>query len=141
MRRQGHRLTGGRAAVVRALAATRANLTAVQVQTAVADAGWSVDPTAVYRTLTLLAELGLAHILPTPGAHAYGFTDPLHHHAICEHCGEVREIPAQDVTDLVETATAINGYQVAPTGLAVHGVCSRCLTTPAPDPDPSAPTS
>ena len=87
---------------------------------------------SVYRTLELLAEIGLAERRAEVGGEAsFLYCSPRHHHhVICTSCGTVREIdaafcPGEETTRAVEAAT---DFQIARHTLDFHGLCADCRT-------------
>lgn len=87
----------------------------------------------VYRTLDLLAELGILQRNDFgDGRSRYEFNrkeEHHHHHLICIQCGEVSEFD----DDLLESLEAIiekrNGYHVIDHDLKFYGYCKQCKST------------
>ena len=83
----------------------------------------------VYRTLTLLAELGLVRrVHREDGCHGYVMATPGHRHLlICEHCGGAVEFRGDDdLRALIERVEARTGYQVHSHLLQLFGLCPDC---------------
>jgi Fur family ferric uptake transcriptional regulator len=125
---QGYRLTEPRRAIVAALREAGRYCTAAQLYERIR--GRSVGLASVYRTLELLATLGLAERRAETGGEAsFLYCSPSHHHhVICTGCGTVREIdatycPDEAVTRAVEQAT---DFQIARHTLDFHGLCANC---------------
>jgi Fur family ferric uptake transcriptional regulator len=87
-----------------------------------------VNLSTVYRTLELLAELGLvrhAHI--TDRAPTYHSTAaPDHAHLVCRGCGKVTEASPADVAPLTETLEQKFGFLTDIGHLTVFGHCEAC---------------
>jgi Fur family ferric uptake transcriptional regulator len=92
-----------------------------------------VDPrvgvATVYRTMKLLAELGLA----VPRQFGGGQTcyepaagRPHHDHLICTHCGAIEEFAEQRIETLQSRVAASRGFQVETHKLELYGRCAPC---------------
>ena len=124
----GHRLTAPRQTIIAALHDAGRYCTAQQLYERLR--GRSVGLASVYRTLELLADLGLASKRAEDGGEAsYLYCSPTHHHhVICTGCGVVREIdadfcPAPTVIAAVEAAT---DFRIEQHTLDFHGRCAAC---------------
>ena len=124
----GYRLTAPRQTIIAALRDAGRYCTAQQLYERLR--GRSVGLASVYRTLEVLAELGLATKRAEDGGEAsYLYCSPTHHHhVICTRCGVVREIdanfcPAPTVIAAVEAATA---FRIERHTLDFHGLCADC---------------
>lgn len=128
LQESGYRLTIPRQTIIAALRDAGRYCTAQQLYERLR--GRSVGLASVYRTLELLADLGLALKRAEDGGEAsYLYCSPEHHHhVICTQCGTVREIdanfcPAPTVIAAVEAATA---FRIAHHTLDFHGLCADC---------------
>ncbi|MFN8541426.1 MAG: Fur family transcriptional regulator [Thermomicrobiales bacterium] len=124
----GFRLTAPRQTIIAALRDAGRYCTAQQLYERLR--GRSVGLASVYRTLELLADLGLALKRAEDGGEAsYLYCSPTHHHhVICTKCGVVREIdakfcPAPVVIAAVEAATE---FSIEHHTLDFHGLCGDC---------------
>lgn len=123
----GHRLTGPRRGVVRAMARASAPVTARALHAALADGG--TDLATVYRTLHWLVELGMARPVVTGGAEHFELVSPggHSHHLHCDDCGSLRTVSLcgldRAVLDRIEREF---GFQVAHHRLTFHGRCAGC---------------
>ena len=128
LQEHGYRLTVPRQTITAALRDAGRYCTAQQLYERLR--GRSVGLASVYRTLELLAELGLAMKRAEDGGEAsYLYCSPEHHHhVICTQCGVVREIdanfcPGPTVIAAVEAATA---FRIEQHTLDFHGLCGDC---------------
>lgn len=128
LQENGYRLTEPRRTIIAALREAGRFCTAQQLYERMR--GRSVGLASVYRTLELLADLGLAERRAETGGEAsFLYCSPRHHHhVICTGCGTVREIdtsvcPDEVVTRAVEGAT---GFAIARHSLDFYGVCADC---------------
>lgn len=126
LRHHGYRLTAPRRRIIAALREAGRYRTATQLYERLG--GGAVGLASVYRTLELLAELGLAQRRAEAGGEAsFLYCSPRHHHhAICTRCGLVREVeicPGGELSRAVERATA---FQIARHTLDFYGLCPDC---------------
>lgn len=124
----GYRLTAPRQTIIAALRDAGRYCTAQQLYERLR--GRSVGLASVYRTLELLADLGLAMKRAEEGGEAsYLYCSPTHHHhVICTRCGVVREIdtdfcPASATIAAVEAATT---FTIDRHTLDFYGLCAAC---------------
>ena len=125
---RGFRLTQSRRAIVAILYEAEEALTPAQVS-ALARRRWPrVGLVTVYRTLELLAELGLARRLHTDdGCHSYTRASAGHcHDLICQSCGRVVEFEGCDLSNLLEQVERDTGFAIASHMLELAGLCPAC---------------
>lgn len=105
LRAAGLRITEPRRAVCRVLAESPdSHLSPARIlERARVQAGRSIDPSTVYRTLDALAGAGLVthvHLGHGPGVYHLD-RGPGHQHLVCEVCGRVEDVPLEDLAPLV----------------------------------------
>jgi Fur family ferric uptake transcriptional regulator len=87
----------------------------------------AVNITTIYRTLDLLEGLDLVrHTHLGHGAPSYSTHAHEHVHLVCHRCGDVTEIPSEELTALTEQLRERFGFVLDPSHLALSGRCSRC---------------
>ncbi len=116
----GHKVTPQRLAVLRAIAAEQH-----QSMEEIRGRCPGVGMVTVYRTLDLLAELGLVRRLDLGDGARYELAEDHHHHLICEGCGSVTEFE-QCPVDLRSLPRVGGGFEVRAHSLEVYGTCSDC---------------
>ena len=81
----------------------------------------------VYRSLEMLAEIGLVRKIDVPGSRMRfdGNLAP-HHHIRCLECGLVDDYPVRFEIDQMEESTAA-GYQVMGYNIEFFGKCPECV--------------
>lgn len=125
---EGHRYTGPRDAVIRALVAAAGPVNADALADEVRRQ--RVDRSSVYRTLGLLVELGLARRVEfAEGAARYELAEPLidhHHHLVCTRCGRIDELPGCDLASIHRLVARRSGYAIAAHRLDFFGTCPAC---------------
>ncbi|MBN8690110.1 MAG: transcriptional repressor [Armatimonadetes bacterium] len=131
LREAGFRITKPRLLVVRALSESNRALGAYAIHELLVQQGDRTDVVSVYRTLSVLVELGLAHHLGiVDGFRACCFNGDhgtVSQHFICNKCGNVNEIhPSAGVRSLTDDAAAEIGFESQETRIEVLGHCAQC---------------
>jgi Fur family ferric uptake transcriptional regulator len=125
----GRRLTGARRAVADAVVKQDGHFTAEDVLEASRTRRRAVGRATVFRSLELLADLGLVERVDLPsGVHAYVTCEPAahHHHVVCSRCGrsvEVGELGLSPILGQIETST---GFRIDSHRLELFGLCPDC---------------
>ena len=127
LERGGHRLTDQRAAVYRFLIGTDSHPTAEDVLVGVKEALPAISLATVYKSLETFVSCGLALKLNySDGSSRYdGRTDP-HHHARCNVCGRVQDVPGALPLNQVTGGDGDHGFHVTGYRLELTGVCGDC---------------
>jgi Fur family transcriptional regulator, ferric uptake regulator len=87
----------------------------------------AVNITTVYRTLDLLEGLDLVrHTHLGHGAPSYSTHAHEHIHLVCHRCGDINEVPPNELSGLIERLHQRFGFALDPSHLALSGRCSRC---------------
>lgn len=128
LRAHGYRITPQRQLVLEAVNALSHGtpeeiLAQVQIKAA------AVNLSTIYRTLEVLEEVGLvthAHI--GHGAPTYHTVETdVHIHLVCDTCGTVQSIPAEDAAIFVELVRDKAGFETDVTHVSLHGQCATCI--------------
>ena len=128
VRAHGGRVTSARRAVLSALVSADAHLTAEEVAQAVHSDHPDVHLSTVYRTLEALEQLGVVtHVHLGHGKASYHLAERVHHHAACEVCGHVIELPADLLSDVVRELKERHGFVADVHHFAFVGHCTTCL--------------
>jgi Fe2+ or Zn2+ uptake regulation protein len=129
LRERGERVTGTRTAVLRVLLDTdhHTHLTAADIAEQVQQLDPGLHRATVYRTLDLLAELGVVeHVHVAHGAAVYHLTEERHQHLVCESCGAVLEAPVEVVDELAARIERDYGFRVRAGHFPLTGLCADC---------------
>lgn len=104
------------------------HLTAAQVYEQIQPRLPAVNPSTVYRALERLAKNGRISVSDMgSGAAVYeAFSDPPHHHLVCQRCGRVEMLSHQQVQSLFSGIAAEYGYRIITNHLVLFGVCPAC---------------
>lgn len=128
LHQHGFKLTRARRAVILALEEAARPLSIAELHTAARAHAADIGLVTVYRTLEVLAGLGLVrpvHLLDN--CHAYALCSPGHtHHVICQRCNRVVEIEGCDLSAYLEEITARTGYRITSHWLEIAGLCPEC---------------
>jgi Fur family transcriptional regulator, ferric uptake regulator len=130
LRSRGLRWTPQRRALIDVLRATDGHVTGAELVELCRARDPETTPSTVYRTLEVLEEIGLVkHSHGRDGRQEFHIAPASEHgHAICEGCGEVRELSDADVDDLVASLGGA-GFAVDLSHLTVGGLCDGCQAT------------
>jgi len=136
LRMRGYRLTPQRQLVWDTLRRAGGHLTAEQIHDEVVKAAPHTNLASIYRSLALLAELGLAkEVQLGEGIGRWEVNHPDDaFHLVCRVCGTVDHHPGDLVDRVRRHLTADHGFQPESVDLVVHGVCSNCTDLAHPQP-------
>lgn len=132
-RSRGVRLTESRARVLDVLARGHQPVGAYEIVEALGQEGQRPAPVTVYRALDFLVGQGLAHRIESrnafvacmrgrPASQEHGVTAFL----ICKACGNVAEVPAEEVGAPVARVCARNGFAAEDSVIEIEGLCRHC---------------
>jgi Fe2+ or Zn2+ uptake regulation protein len=111
----GHRLTRPRRAVLRVVAEATQALTPAQVHEQARAHYPQVGLVTVYRTLELLARLGLVRRLGEAG-----------HHMVCTSCHQAVEFPCTGMEETLAEVERLTGFSIQEHWLELFGLCPAC---------------
>lgn len=127
LRDAGLRTTRQRLTVLEALRERPDAVTAQELHMELRQAEESIGLTTVYRTLTALADAGFLDTFDRDAEQAFRLCgDGHHHHIVCEACGTVEEITADEVERWVGDVASRRGYRVTGHRADIFGVCPDC---------------
>ena len=124
----GYRMTGPRRAIIASALRQERPFTAEQLVADAATGAGESGRSTVYRTLEILASLGvLSRILDGSGRPVYVAGAPVHrHHLVCAGCGTAVPFNACPVDDLATTLARENDFEVHGHLLEIFGTCGDC---------------
>ena len=125
----GHRPTSARLEVVEALLNFHGHMTADDLYLKMRDTGSSIGRMTVFRTLDLLAEIGV--VRPTyqgsGAAHFVLLEEGHHHHLVCMQCSTTVEFSDCTLADDVSQQLAERfKFKIEGHLLEIYGVCESC---------------
>jgi Fur family ferric uptake transcriptional regulator len=129
LRQRGYKITPQRRTVIKSIIGTREHLTPAAIHEKVRQRYPGIGLVTIYRTLEMLAGLGLICEMHAGGScRSYLMRRPAehHHHLICSDCGKVIDFTDCDLSGLEkklarETSFKINGHL-----LEFVGQCRSC---------------
>lgn len=123
LRAEGRRVTTARRTIIELLGATHEHLTAEGIAEHVQHAHPEIHVSTVYRTLESLEAWGLVeHVHRGHGA-AFFHLAASHPHVVCEVCGRVLDVPAQEFAPLVARMREAYGFEL---DIAHNALMGRC---------------
>lgn len=129
LRQRGHRVTRPRRAVFDALAGSPDHLTVEELHARVRGREPGVNLASVYRSLSLLAQLGVAResqIGDSEAAHWELAHPDEHFHVVCDTCGAVEHHVGALVEQITEHLRTGHHFDATNVQLTVTGRCGRC---------------
>ena len=135
LEQEGMRLTGPRQTVVEAILGYREPFTSAELWAAIQEHAPAIGRATVFRTLDLLARLGLIQRIHDDAeggrCHAYLACDTgHHHHLICRRCGTVADFAEDGALDaLVDAVQRRTAFRVEGHRLELIGCCPACQAT------------
>ncbi len=123
LRAAGLKATPQRVAVARCLMHDESHPTAQEIFDRLRPGHPTMAFATVYNTLAALTTIGRCRKLIVGGATRFDPKTVVHHHAVCDRCGAVRDVPA----GAGATPRALpGGFEVTRVERIYRGVCSAC---------------
>lgn len=128
LRQHGYKLTPQRRVVIRTIVSSQDHLTPAAMYKKVHQEHPNIGLVTIYRTLGILAKLGLICELHAGGScHSYAISAPgHHHHLICSNCGTVVDFTGYNLSRLEQRLSLETGFKVADHLLEFIGLCQAC---------------
>jgi Fe2+ or Zn2+ uptake regulation protein len=129
LREAGYRLTQPRLAILQVLQENDEGLNPEEIYRQGKTIYPALGLVTVYRTLDLLAELGLARrVHSEQRCHTYASAGTDRHYLICQACHRVIEFPCDGLEALIEGVRQRTGYTISEHLLELSGLCPDCQT-------------
>ncbi|KPJ52193.1 MAG: Fur family transcriptional regulator [Dehalococcoidia bacterium DG_18] len=129
LKRHGYKLTTQRRAVLDVLVHSQGRLTPAAVYEMVHQEHPSIGLVTIYRTLEILAKIGLiceVHARGNGRSYILRRASEHHHHLICSDCGAVIDFSDCDLGDLEQTLSLETGFEIESHILEFLGRCRNC---------------
>lgn len=125
LRETGHRVTAPARAVLEALFAADAPVSAEHIATG---QGRTLDATSVYRNLERLEQLGVVrHVHVGHGAGLYALArGGDREYLVCERCGRVTSVEPERLDAVRDSVRTSFGFHVRFAHFPMHGHCADC---------------
>lgn len=139
VRAAGLKLTPQRVAIVRAIADDPTHPTAQEIFDRLQSTMPTMSFATVYNTLAALTNAGLCDSLSlSPGPARFDPNMAPHHHAVCDGCGLVRDVPRDAApaeparpASPAAGAPALSGFEVRMVEHIYRGLCAACAASAA----------
>ena len=128
LRQHGYKLTKQRRVVIQIITSTQDHLTPTTIYDKVHQDHPNIGFVTIYRTLEILAKLGLICELHA-GDSCRSYTISAvghHHHLICSNCGTVVDCPGFELGEVEQNLSRETGFRVDGHLLEFVGLCQTC---------------
>jgi Fur family ferric uptake transcriptional regulator len=127
LRARGLRMTPQRRAIVSEIMRTQGHISPAAIARRVQDEMPGVNASTVYRTLTLLEEIGvLQHSHLESGAEYHRADEAQHVHLTCGRCGRDDALSLREAEELASLIRTHRGFEADLTHFAITGRCADC---------------
>jgi Fur family ferric uptake transcriptional regulator len=132
LRRRGYRVTPQRETILRVFQdlPEGTHLSAEELYTHLTERDSGISLATAYRTLKLLASIGLLRELDFAEGHKhYELNTPQeapHHHLVCVSCSQAIEFEGEELYALGLKMAETHGFAMIDVQYKVHGVCPDC---------------
>jgi Fur family ferric uptake transcriptional regulator len=126
---RGLKSTRQRSLIVDTFLAVKGHLDVDALLARVRRADPKISAATVYRTMKLLAEIGIAHAQRFGDGHTrYESAVDRHHHdhLICTRCGDIIEFENDRIEALQDSVARRHGFKVTRHKLELYGLCQAC---------------
>ena len=127
LKRNGYKLTPQRRAVIRTVASSDDHLTPTALHEKLRREYPAIGLVTVYRTLEIMARLGLVCQVHAGGCRSYTIAArERHHHLICSGCGRVVDFGGYNLDELKQRLSRETGFEIGDYLLEFVGLCPQC---------------
>ncbi len=127
LRAQGHRLTPQREAILQEVLRSSGHITPQDVARRVQRRMPAVNASTIYRTLTVLENLGvIRHSHLERGAEYHRTGEGEHVHLSCSRCGAADDLSMREAERLRTLVQRHHGFLPDLTHFAISGLCATC---------------
>jgi Fur family transcriptional regulator, ferric uptake regulator len=127
LRSRGLRMTPQRRAIVSEVMRTQGHISPAAIARTIEGEMPGVNPSTVYRTLSLLEEVGvLQHSHLETGAEYHKAEEAQHVHLTCHRCGRDDELSLAEAERLGQLIHRHHGFEADLTHFAITGLCAEC---------------
>jgi Fur family transcriptional regulator, ferric uptake regulator len=127
LKRNGLRMTPQRRAIVSEVMRSRGHISPTAVARKVQAEMPGVNASTVYRTLTMLEEVGvLSHSHLESGAEYHRAAEAEHVHLMCRRCGRDEPLSLDEARKLHQLIRRHHGFEADLTHFAITGMCAEC---------------
>jgi Fur family ferric uptake transcriptional regulator len=127
LRAKGFRMTPQRRAIVAEVMRSQGHISPAAIARTVQQRMPGVNASTVYRTISMLEEVGIlshAHLEGGPEYHLAN--EPEHVHLVCANCGTTDDLSLREAKSLFELVKKHRGFAPDLTHFAISGLCASC---------------
>ncbi|MGZ5302179.1 MAG: Fur family transcriptional regulator [Actinomycetota bacterium] len=130
LRGRGLRMTPQRRAIVSAVMHVQGHISPTVITRKIQSEMPGVNASTVYRTLTLLEEVGvLQHSHLESGPEYHRAEEAEHIHLVCGSCGGDDPLSLPEAESLQELIRGHHGFEADLTHFAITGLCAACVAS------------
>ena len=128
LKKRGQRITPQRLAILRILADSEGHPSVEEIHNVVARDFPTTSLATVYKTITLLKELGeVLELEFSHGSNRYDGSKPFPHpHVVCTRCKRIVDPDLESLGAMTAEVSEQTGYKVADHRLDFYGLCPEC---------------
>jgi Fur family peroxide stress response transcriptional regulator len=128
LRERGQRITPQRLAILRILAKSEGHPGAEEIHNAVVKDFPTTSLATVYKTITLLKELGeVLELEFSQGSNRYDGSKPFPHpHVVCTSCKSIVDPDLESLAAMTAEVSEQTGYKVVNHRMDFYGLCPEC---------------
>ena len=117
--------------IIETLSKEHAHLTSLQVYEEIRERLPVVNQSTVYRALERLVNVGKVSVsdMGTGSTVFELLADGLHHHLVCQKCGQVTTIGHEEVEGFFAAVQQKNRFHIVSNHLILFGICENCQVT------------
>jgi Fe2+ or Zn2+ uptake regulation protein len=130
LKRAGLKLTPQRIAIVRELADDLTHPTAQELFERLRASFPTMSFATVYNTVDTLARHGLLGTLRLGAAVRFDPNTTPHHHAVCDACGNIADLPLSVSRTRFGDVERASGFSIRVEERTYRGLCGRCSVSP-----------
>ena len=114
--------------IIETLSRRHAHLTSLQIFDAIRDQLPAVNQSTIYRALERLVHNGRVSVsdMGTGSAVYERMSDQMHHHLVCQKCGQILTIDHEDVEGFFSLLEEKTRYKILTNHLVLFGICKAC---------------
>ncbi len=131
MRQKGYKITGPRLAIIRYLTREKGHPDIQEIFEDIRVEKPGIGMATVYRTVSLLLELGILRAITLRGHHLryeLNWPDHHHHHLVCNRCGQVTEFGNCNFQLMSGEIEQVTRFKIEEHALEAYGLCPQCLS-------------
>ena len=137
LRGRGLRMTPQRRAIVAEVMDAHGHINAAEIAGRVRERVPGVNPSTVYRTLSMLEDVGvLSHAHLESGAEYHRTAESQHVHLVCSKCGSDDSLSLTEAGRLEALIRRHHGFRPDLTHFAISGLCADCQSANGETPSP-----